>query len=330
MKKTFIAALMLSVLAIGAFANGDGENDGTKPFVLTLGNQDAPTHVFNQALEAASTYLEEISDGTMKIELYPSSQLGDFKATTAQVMEGELDMAGNGYPDMSFLIPELQVIGAPYVVGSYEHLLKILESDYGKKMDAAMVEKGIRMIDCWYFGTRQTTLNKPVESIEDLNGVKLRTPDVDFLVAYAQAVGAIASPIAFSELYLSLQTNQVDGQENPLPTINANKFYEIQKHIALTNHFIATKAILVSEKTWQKMNDQQREWLTEAIHYAREINNSAIFEEESGLIEELESERGVTFYRPDLAPFKAGMKPYYDKLEARFGDGIVSELQSLE
>ena len=157
----------------------------------------------------------------MTLQIFPNSQLGDFKAMVGQVQAGDLDMAMTGYPDMSYIIPDLKLIGAPYVISNYDHLKAVLKGPYGQKMDAKFLEKGIRVADVWYEGARHTTANKPIQSISDLKGLKMRTPNVPFLIEYARAVGATPAPVAFAEVYLALQTKQVDAQENPLPTLTS-------------------------------------------------------------------------------------------------------------
>lgn len=292
---------------------------------LTFGMQDTQGDNVYQGVEAMKKKLEGLSGGEMTMTLFPSSQLGDFKAMTAQVQEGELDFTINGYPDMSYIIPELKLIGEPYVIKDYDHLLSVISGPYGQEMETKFEAAGVRVLDVWYFGTRQTTSNKPINSIDDLKGLKLRTPNVDFLIDYAKAVGAIPSPVAFQEVYLALQTNQVDAQENPLPTIKSMKFYEVQKNIALTNHFVASKAVTVSEKTWAKLNDQQRGWLMEAAKAGREVNNKLMMDDEANLVAFFK-EQGITVTQPDLAPFRAAMEPFYKKLEEQFGAGSIDKL----
>jgi tripartite ATP-independent transporter DctP family solute receptor len=292
---------------------------------FTFGMQDTQGDNVYQGVEAMRKKLEELSGGEMTMTLFPSSQLGDFKAMTAQVQEGELDFTINGYPDMSYIIPELKLIGEPYVIKDYDHLLSVIEGPYGQDMAKKFEAAGVRVLDVWYFGTRHTTSNKPINSIDDMKGLKLRTPNVDFLIDYAKAVGAIPSPVAFQEVYLALQTNQVDAQENPLPTIKSMKFYEVQKNIALTNHFVASKAVTVSEKTWAKLNDQQRGWLIEAAKAGREVNNKLMMDDEANLVAFFK-EQGITVTQPDLAPFRAAMQPFYKKLEEQFGAGAIEKL----
>lgn len=293
--------------------------------VLTFGTQENEASPMYQGMLAMDEALKEVSGGEMSLKMFPSSTLGDFKAMVAQVQAGELDLVMTGYPDMSYIIPELKLIGAPYVVSDFDHLKELIAGEFGQKMDAAFQEQGVKVLDVWYLGTRHTTANKPINSLEDMKGLRLRTPNVPFLIAYAENTGASPAPVAFAEVYLALQTNQVDAQENPLPTIEAMKFYEVQDHIALTGHFVASSAIQVGTGTWDKLTDEEKGWLQEAVLKGGEVANKIVMDKEESLIAEFEA-KGLTITRPDTGPFRDAMKPYHDELEAEFGAGSVSAL----
>ncbi len=292
---------------------------------LSLGTQLPETHVVDKGFLEIKRKLEESSKGTMTLKLFPGSQLGDFKAMVGQVQAGDLDITNTGYPDMSYIIPELKLIGAPYVISSYDHLKAVLKGPYGQRMEAKFREKGVHLMDVWYEGTRHTTANKPINSMADLKGLKMRTPNVPFLIAYAQAVGATPAPVAFAELYLALQTKQVDAQENPLPTIEAAKVYEVQKYIALTGHFIASSAILVGDKALKKLNPTQKQWLEEAIVAGGKVSTAGVMKSESELVAFFKS-KGLTVTTVDTGPFRAAMKPYHDQLEAELGAGEIQRM----
>ncbi|MCB1991606.1 MAG: sialic acid TRAP transporter substrate-binding protein SiaP, partial [Geminicoccaceae bacterium] len=281
---------------------------------LTLGMQDnEASNVFLGAQEFAAR-LADLSGGELTVTLFPSSQLGDFKAMVAQVQAGELDMVITGYPDMSYTIPELNLVGAPYVARDFEHLQEIVAGPWGQKMAAEFEAQGVKLLDVWYYGTRQTTSNRAINAIEDMAGLRLRTPNVPFLIAYAENVGATPAPVAFAEVYLALQTNQVDAEENPLPTIDAMKFYEVQSHIALTNHFVASAAVQMSADTWADLSEEEQGWVRAAVEAGGELNDSLTMQAEKDLLATFE-ERGLTITRPDLEPFRLAMQPYYDTLE---------------
>ena len=294
---------------------------GTMKFAM----QDSPGSIIYKGTVAMKEELEKLSGKAVGFDIFPSEQLGGLRAVVEQVQEGEIDFTAIGYPDMSYLVPELKVVGEPYVVRDYDHFLRILNGPYGQKMEAEFEKQGVRVIDVWYSGTRQTTSNKPINSIADMKGLKLRTPNVDFLIDFAQAAGAKPVPVAFQEVYLALQTNQVDAQENPLPTIDTMKFYEVQSHVALTNHFIATKAIVISDKTWKKLGEKERGWITQAAQTARKVHNDMVYAQETSLIDAFKS-KGVTVTKPDTTPFREAMRPYYDRLDEKFGKGAVEAL----
>lgn len=293
---------------------------------LTLGMQDNEASNVYAGAVALQESLAELSGGELTVNIFPSSQLGDFKAMVAQVQAGELDMVLTGYPDMSYIIPELNLIGAPYVAKDFAHLEAIVDGPWGQEMAAKFEEQGVKLLDVWYYGTRQTTANRPIESIEDMAGLRLRTPNVPFLIAYAENVGATPAPVAFAEVYLALQTNQVDAQENPLPTIDAQKFYEVQSHVALTSHFVASAAVQIGMSTWEDLSEQERDWVMQAVDAGGEVNDSLTVKAEEDLLSTFE-ERGLIITRPDLEPFRQAMQPYYDTLEAEFGEGAIAEVR---
>lgn len=312
MKKLLMAGAAILALTIAADARE-----------LTLGLQDNEATPVYKGAEEFANKLAEISGGELTVNLFPSATLGDFKAMVQQSQAGELDMVITGYPDMSYTIPELKLIGAPYVISDYAQLKEVVAGPWGQEMAGKFEEQGIHVLDVWYYGTRQTTANKPINSIEDMKGLRLRTPNVPFLIAYAEAVGATPAPVAFPEVYLALQTNQVDAQENPLTTIDAQKFFEVQSSVAMTSHFVASSAVLVGKPTWDELSDQEKEWVETAIAAGGALNDELLQTGEAELVTAFE-EKGLTITRPDLEPFKAAMQSYYDELEQEFGEGSIA------
>ena len=325
----FPAIFVIGYSSVFLYARGSQKSER---LVLTLGSQDNPDSISGRGILAARAELERLSGGSMTLDAFFSSQLGDYKAMASQVSSGELDMLTSGYPDMSFLVSAFEVIGEPYVVGSYEQLLKVVQGDFAARLHRELLEQNqIRFLDVWYTGARQVTSKRPLESIRDFQGLKLRTPNTPFLIHFAEAAGAIPSPIAFQEVYLALQTNQVEAQENPLTTINTMKFYEVQDYIAITNHFIASVGVWIHQNTWESLTAQQREWLEQALAAGRKLNNELAFADEEALIANFQ-ERGLTITRPDIAPFRESMAPFYRELNAKYadyGDDLIGSLQKL-
>jgi TRAP-type transport system periplasmic protein len=293
---------------------------------LTFGMQDNEVSNVYKGAQAFADKLNELSGGKMTVKLFPSAALGDFKAMVAQVQAGELDMVMTGYPDMSYIIPELKLVGAPYVVDDFAHLQEIIAGDWGQEIAGKMEAESIKMLDVWYYGTRQTTSNRAINSLEDMKGLRMRTPNVPFLIAYAENTGATPAPVAFQEVYLALQTNQVDAEENPLPTIEAMKFYEVQDHIAMTNHFIASGAIQMGITTWGDLSDEEKGWVKQAVEAGGDVSDNLTFQAEKDLVATF-TERGLTITHPDTAPFRDAMKPYYHELETEFGEGAIDRVR---
>ena len=269
---------------------------------LTFGTQFNEASNSYQGLKTFASELEKLSGGKMKVKIFASSTLGDFKAMIAQVQEGELDMVTTGYADMSHIIPELLLAGAPYAVDDFNHMQEIAFGPWGQKMAKQMAKNGLEFLDVWYQGTRHTTSNKPIRSMKDMKGLRLRTPNAPFLIAYAKNIGATPAPVAFAEVYLALQTNQVDAQENPLPTIEAMKFYEVQSHVAMTGHFIASTAIQIGTKTWKKLSDQEKSWVKAAVRLGGDTSDALTFKGESSLIATFQ-ERGLSVHLPRSRTF---------------------------
>ncbi len=336
MKEIFmkLKSLMIGLLILVVFITGCSKSDKADgPVTFLLGSQDNPDSVTGKGITAMVEELELLSGGTMVIEPYFSSQLGDYKAMSGQVSSGEIHMLTAGYPDMSFIIPAFEVMGEPYVITSYDQLLRAVDSDFAQVLHNELSEKkNIQFMDVWYTGARQVTSNKPLNSIEDFKGLKIRTPNVPFLMHFAEAAGAVPSPIAFQEVYLALQTNQVEAQENPLTTINSMKFYEVQNYVAMTNHFIASAGIFVNTQKLESLSDQQRGWLEQAIAKGREVNNNMALDDEDRLVSFFQ-DQGLTITEPDLEPFKKAMSPFYNNLNIKYsnyGENIIEDLQALQ
>lgn len=313
-KQALLASAALYALSTPVFAQ-----------TLTLGLQESQGHNLYVGSQAIDEKLRELSDGSMSLNLFPGAQLGDFRAMAGQVQAGELDLFIHGHTDLNYMIPELELVGAAYVLPSFEAYEELLASKRGDEYQALYLSQGLRPLDTWYLGMRQMTSNRPINSVEDMRGLKLRVPNTDFLIAFAKNIGAQPSPVAFQEVYLALQTNQVDAQENPLPTIENMKFYEVQDYIALTSHFMAAMQVTISELSWERLTEEQQSWLIEAVTYGGEVSDALTSTDEAELLAFFE-EQGLEVTEPDLTGFRDAMQPYYDSLEARFGEGSISDL----
>ncbi|RYE75898.1 MAG: ABC transporter substrate-binding protein, partial [Oxalobacteraceae bacterium] len=177
--------------------------------------------------------------GKYQIDVFPASQLGKESDINQGLSLGTVDIIISGSSFASRAYQPIGVTYYPYTFRNAEHLVKYTKSDVYKSLTGGYAEKtGNQIVATTYYGTRHTTSNKPIAKCADMKGLKIRVPDVAAYLAMPRACGANTAPIAFAEVYLALQNGTVEAQENPLPTIEAKKFFEVQKHIVLTGHIV--------------------------------------------------------------------------------------------
>lgn len=318
-----INKITLAMLALGCAVSAQAATN------LKMGMQAAVGSVeYNSAKMMADT-VEELSNGELTIALYPSAQLGDDRAMLQQLTLGDLDLTYAEFGRMGLWIPRAEAVSLPYVTRDFDHLRSIYDSDFGEGVRDEMLNKfGWRALDTWYNGTRETTSNRPLESIEDFKGLKLRVPNAKPNLNYAKLSGASPTPMAFSEVYLALQTNAVDGQENPLPTIKTMKFYEVQDNLAMTNHIINDQMVIISEPTWQKLSDEEKQIIEKAVAKAGQQHTATVKKQEQDLVSFFEKE-GVNVTYPDLTPFRQAMQPLYAEFDEKVGQPVVEKLSAM-
>lgn len=322
MKKKLIAAIAICATFVAPALAQDAQ-------VLRLGMQGTEGDPQFLGVTEAARVLAESSDGRLTLEIFPNSQLGNFNEMIEQLRLGELDFTLNPFGGFDPWVERAVLASTPYVVRDFDHLQTIISSDWGQAVvDELVAEEGIRIIDSWYFGTRHTTTNRPLEETSDFDGLRLRVPNSAPLLSWASAMGASPTPVAFAEVYLALQTNQVDGQENPLPTIDAMKFMEVQSHLALTGHLVQDQAIVVSEVNWSALSPEDQALVSEAFEAGGVVNNAVVNDREASLIAQFTA-AGATVTEPDRAALTALMAPVYSELDARFGAGSVETLSAL-
>ena len=177
--------------------------------------------------------------GATQIDVYPASQLGKETDINQGLSLGSVDMIISGSSFAAKSYPPIGVTYYPYTFRDADHLLAYTKSDVFKELTKGYEDKtGHHIVAVTYYGVRHTSSNKPIKTCADMKGLKIRVPDVPAYLAMPRACGANTAPIAFAEVYLALQNGTVEAQENPLTTIEAKKFYEVQKHIVLTGHIV--------------------------------------------------------------------------------------------
>ncbi|MFV0503332.1 MAG: sialic acid TRAP transporter substrate-binding protein SiaP [Lachnospirales bacterium] len=302
-------------------AESDSQAEPIETITLEFGMTSGVQSNEYKAVEFLKEILGEKSNGALELNIFPDAQLGDDRAMIDQCIAGQLDITLGETGRLGLWLKEAELFQLPYVFDDYEDLrTSLFETEEGKTLIQKFEDElNIIFVDTAYNGTRQTSSNFPINSIEDMKGMKLRVPNAQANLEFATNIGASPTPMAFSEVYLALQTNAVDGQENPLSAIKSSKFYEVQSHIALTNHILNDQGYLVSKATFDTLTPELQNILMESIKEAVEYHTELFVEDEKGLIDFFEGE-GVTITKPNMSKARAMMQPSYDRYLSESGD----------
>ncbi|MGD9831326.1 MAG: TRAP transporter substrate-binding protein [Piscinibacter sp.] len=310
-RQTFVRTLLAA--AAGAFCLAGAQAQAVK---LTLGHGAA---VGNPRHEASVKFAEVVkakSGGRIEVQVAPSAQLGDDAAMVTALRTGALDMSANSQGAVANAVPEYAAFGMPFLFSSPAAAFKLLDGPLGKELADKSAEKGLVLLGTWDNGIRQMTNSKrPISKVEDMKGLKMRVPPDATLVDIMKSLGAESQQIKFAELYVALQQGVVDGQENPLVNIHASKLYEVQKHLAMTNHQFQMTPFLMSKRSWDKLSDADRKAVQEAAAEATALQRKLSAEADDKLLVELKA-KGVQVTTPDKAAFAKATADVTAKWEA--------------
>jgi tripartite ATP-independent transporter DctP family solute receptor len=251
----------------------------------------------------AAEEIKKRSNGKFDIQVFPASSLGKETDINQGMQLGTVDMIISGPSFAARSYPRLGIAYYPFIFRDGDHLLAYSKSDVFKEMIDGFREKtGIQILAYTYYGARQTTSNKPFTDCAGMKGLKIRVPDVPAYRATPEACGANPTPIAFAEVYLALQNGTVDAQENPLTTIEAKKFYEVQKHIMMTGHIVDGLTTQVAPHVWNKLSDAEKKMFSDVALEAAAKASAQIKQRESELVEEFKK-KGITINQVNRQSF---------------------------
>ncbi len=283
---------------------------------------------FHLAAEKFKALTEKYTNGEVTVTIFPNAQLGDERTLLERMKMGIVDagIITNG-PIINF-VPRFGAIDLPFLFRSPEHAYKVLDGPIGQSLFADLEKQGWKGLAWAERGFRNLTNSKrPVNSPEDVKGLKIRVMQNPVYVDSFKALGANAVPMAWTEALTALQQGTVDGQENPLNVIVAFKLNESQKYMAITRHAYAPAPILMSMVTWKKLTPAQQKAVVkaaqEAAVYERAFNNAS----EKLWVKELEG-KGMKVTTPDLKPFLDAVKPVYDTYTPKFGKDFIAAIQN--
>jgi TRAP-type transport system periplasmic protein len=299
--------------------------------VIRWGELLAVSHPQVQMADRIAKEVKDKTSGRIDIQLFPNGQLGTGKDMIESVSAGALQLTTDGAGALGAFLPQLSLIEAPYLWRDAAHLAKVTAAPlFGKMNEELAAKRGMRMLNVTYYGKRHlTTGSRNVKSPADMAGFKLRVPPVDVFQAMADAWGARATPIAFPELYLALSQGAVDGQENPLPTIQSGKFFEVQKFLVLTEHIITPRMIIANEAFWKGLPAADRDLLQAAFTAGAAWQDKELLGQEASLVATLKG-AGMSVVEPNLEDWrKPVLATVPAKFETRWGKGNFDALKAM-
>ncbi len=326
-RSTLKTLLCAAALAAGTLAGTPAWAQTKLKFAHVYETSEA----YHKAALWAADEIKKRTDGRYEIQVFPASQLGKETDINQGLTLGTVDIIYTGQAFAARTYPPLAIGGAPFMFRDFDHWKAYAKSDLLKELEEAYYKKGgNKPLAVTYYGVRHTTANKPIMKPEDMKNLKLRVPDAPLYVMYPKVLGANATPIAFAEVYLALQSGTVDAQENPLPTIEAKKFYEVQSHINLTGHITEMLLTIVSGQTWAKLSDADKKIFETVFTEAAARATEEIAASEAKLVDEFTTKYKKTVVKSDRAAFAAAFQKFHLGPDATWDKATYDKLQALK
>nr|WP_106780498.1 TRAP transporter substrate-binding protein [Lysinibacillus timonensis] len=325
--------LMLSILlaacgggteSVNSDTSVSGDSAEKKVLRISLGLNDQ-TPLYQSSVKFKE--LVEAQTDSLEVEVYHSGQIADDRSAIEMLQFGTLEITIPSTAPFTTFVPEYGIFDLPFLLTDTEIVDSVLQGPFGDKLAEKASSQGVLQLAWWENGFRNlTNSKKPVKSIEDLNGLKIRTMENEIHLAAWSALGANPTPMAFTELFTAMQQKTIDGQENPYPTIYLEKYPEVQSYLTETNHIYSPFIFLISQKTWDGLTEEEREIVKNAAIEAGEHNRKLSRETAVSSLEELKSLMEYNKIEgAELEAFKAAVQPVIEQYKATIGEDFVNE-----
>ncbi len=323
--KRFLSLFLGVMLAAGMMlvggCGGDKQAADSKgKVVLRIGYENNPGEPLDVALNKWKQLVAEKSNGTMELELYPSSQLGSKNDLIDQMIAGEPVMTlanGAWYADRG--VKDFGIMFAPYLFDNWDQVWKVVGSDWYKEQSGKVEEKGLKIVTSWIYGTRHLALAKPYHAVSDLKGQKIRVPNNTIQIESFKALGIAPTPMPLGEAYTALQQGTIDGLENSLQFLDSTKYGEVAKYIVLDGHIHDLTSWVCGKTFWEGLTKEQQDILTSTAEEANKYNSELQAQADKKAMESLKAQ-GVTIIEPDAAmrdEFKKNSESFYSSDAAK-------------
>lgn len=304
--------LVLIIAAFGVAGCGDILPEKK---TIRLAHALSTTHPVHLGMERMAELVEEKSDGKLTIAIFPSQQLGSERETLELLQIGSIGMTKVSSAALENFVPELRVYSLPYLFKDEQHILNVLNGEIGRELLLAGEEYWLRGLTYYDAGQRSFyTKDHPIETPEDLQGLKIRVMESQMAVNMVRTLGGSPTPISWGELYTALQQGVVDGAENNPPSFLTSRHYEVAKYYSLDEHTMLPDLLLISTLQWDNLNEQEKQWVQEAADSSATYQREIWAEAEKEALETV-LEAGVEINYPDKEPFMELTAPVYESYQ---------------
>lgn len=289
-------------------------------------------HPLHKGAIMAAKEISEKTNGRIEVKVYPSSQLGKETALNEGLSLGTLDIIHTGNAFAGSTYGPISISSFPFTLRGLEHWKNFRDSSlFTEIADGYTKTTGGRakVVTSSYYGQRHVTANKSILNPSDMKGLKIRVPNAPAFVLFPKAVGANPTPLAFSEVYLALQQGVVDAQENPLPTIKAKKFYEVQSNISLTGHITDSILTLISTDKLNKLSKEDQKIVLSALKSSSNWVTDQVIKSEQELADWFRT-KGITVSVVDRMPFMKAVAPALKSSDMPFSKELYERLQAIK
>ena len=319
MKRLFLKTLIAS-LALAATGLASAQERG-----IRFATQNPKGHPITLGMERFAEIVAAKSGGKLKVNIFPGGVLGGDAQNVSALQGGTIDMVVLNAGILASQVKDFEVFDFPFMFASPQEADAVVDGPFGRMMFDKLDAKAIHGLAYWELGFRQiTNSRRPIAKVDDIAGLKLRVIPNAINVDWVSALGANPTPMAFTEVYAGLEQKAIDGQENPLTVINANKFFEVQKHVALTNHQYNPQAVIASKKLWDSLSDAEKKLLSDAAVEAGVYERKTSREMMGSALDNMKKNgMQVTEFAPaEQAKLREKLKPVIDKHGAAIPDTL--------
>jgi TRAP-type transport system periplasmic protein len=318
-KKRF---LLSAFVAVGLLAGGQAASAQT---TFTLGDIYAAEHSNTLADKRFAELVAQRTNGAVKIEVYGDANLGNEREIAESVVSGSVDIAPSGMSGIGRFFPELQVLELPYLYKDLDHMQRVAAA-IAPDVEAAFEKQGVRNLGFLFLGPRSIASKKPIETIDDMKGLRLRVPESPLYIGFARTLGAVPTPIPLPEVYSAMETGVADAAEGEPATLATTKWYETTKSVSLTKHIWHYRFIAVNKDKFDALPADQQAVVRQAAADAQKYQAGLVNDFNAKALDQMKAANVKIVETKGLDKFAERLSKFHDEYAASLGDKAVKLL----